>query len=395
MRIDLSVETPVSASPRARQLEALFDVPYRPVSRSEWHGSLDLDAEPWHVGLIVGPSGVGKTLLSQRLFGEARTYEWSGASVIDDFAPELSMEQIASACQAVGFNTIPAWLRPYAVLSNGEKFRVELARHLLSDADPIVVDEFSSVVDRQVAKIASHAVQKYVRRANRRFVAVACHYDIVDWLQPDWVFEPATWNVHRRPPQGRPSLECSITQEPYAIWRLFAPFHYLTSELNRAARCFVLWVGDQPAAFAGMLWRPHVGSRRIYGLSRLVTLPDWQGLGLAFALSDRLAALYRAQGADYHTYPAHPSLVRSLDRSPVWQMIKRPGRFREDSRTSASSSTGRFGGRPNAVFRYVGPAGDLGDSQRLLGDLGGAGQRPRRPAQGIGRRSGRASLRTQ
>jgi hypothetical protein len=57
---------------------------------------------------------------------------------------------------------------------------------------PLLVDEFSSVVDRQVAKIGAHAVQKWVRRNARQFVAVSCHYDIVDWLRPDWVLEPAT-----------------------------------------------------------------------------------------------------------------------------------------------------------------------------------------------------------
>ena len=31
----------------------------------------------------------------------------------EDFARSLSMKEIADMCQAVGFNTIPAWLRPY------------------------------------------------------------------------------------------------------------------------------------------------------------------------------------------------------------------------------------------------------------------------------------------
>jgi ABC-type ATPase with predicted acetyltransferase domain len=34
------------------------------------------------------------------------------------------------------------------------------------------VDEFTSVVDRQVAKVASHTVQKAVRRQSRQLVAV-------------------------------------------------------------------------------------------------------------------------------------------------------------------------------------------------------------------------------
>ena len=73
--------------------------------------------------------------------------------MIDDFSKALSIEQITQACSGVGFNTIPSWMKPYAVLSTGEKFRVELARHLVEGGELIVVDEFTSVVDRQVAQI--------------------------------------------------------------------------------------------------------------------------------------------------------------------------------------------------------------------------------------------------
>ena len=173
MRVDLVLQTPISRSSRARQLEAVFDVPAAERSKVEFHGNIDLESEPWQVGLIVGPSGSGKTRISEHLFGVQKPLEWAGASVIDDFPKDLPIQTVTDTCKAGGFNTSPAWLRPHAVLSNGERFRVELARHLLSDADPIVVDEFTSVVDRQVAQIGAHAVQKYVRRTGKKFVAVS------------------------------------------------------------------------------------------------------------------------------------------------------------------------------------------------------------------------------
>ena len=135
--------------------------------------------------------------------------------MIDDFSPALSVDAISQACMAVGFNTIPAWLRPYGVLSNGEKFRVDLARRLLEGGDLIAVDEFTSVVDRQVAKIGSHAVQKWARGKGRQFVAATCHYDLEDWLQPDWVLEPATMTFRWRSVQRRPELACTIARVPY------------------------------------------------------------------------------------------------------------------------------------------------------------------------------------
>jgi GNAT superfamily N-acetyltransferase len=257
-------------------------------------------------------------------------------------------------------------MRPYAVLSNGERFRVELARRLLEDGDPVVVDEFTSVVDRQVAQIGSHAVQKYCRRAGKRFVAVTCHYDVIDWLQPDWVLDMATRSFTRRALQRRPAVECTIGRVPRSAWALFAPYHYLTAELHRAAQCYGLWVNGRLAAFAGLLYQPvsKMVGRPIWRVSRLVTLPDWQGLGLAFVLCDALGAEHAAAGLRLRTYPAHPALIRGFDRSKCWSLKRAPGKLEASNRRSRRSvDVGEMGGRPCAVFEYVGPAAS---ERRLL-----------------------------
>ena len=343
----------------------MFDVPPQERARLEWHGNLPIEERPWNVGLIVGPSGSGKSTILREVFGEPPALEWGGASVIDDFRTGLPVSEISQACQAVGFNTIPAWLRPYGVLSNGEKFRVELARRLLEGGDLVAVDEFTSVVDRQVAKIGSHAVQKWARRQNRQFVAATCHYDLEEWLQPDWVLEPATMTFRWRAVQRRPDLACTIARVPYAAWQVFARFHYLTAELHTSSRCYVLFVDDRPAAFASAMYRPHPIAQDIWGLSRGVTLPDFQGLGLIFALIDRLGAAYKAKGLRLRSYPAHPVYIRSHDRSPNWRMTKRPG-MQNNANLHNRDTIGDFGGRPCAVFEYQGRALDKADAAMLV-----------------------------
>lgn len=358
-RIDLVVESELSQSPRARQLEAMFDVPARETVRIEWKGELPIDERDWSIGLIVGPSGSGKSTILRNVFGAMTPLRWCMNSVVDDFDPAIPMKDIAAACQAVGFNTIPAWLRPHKVLSNGEQFRVDLARRLLEIDGTIVVDEFTSVVDRQVAQIGAHAVQKAVRRNGKKFVAASCHYDIVEWLQPDWVLEPATMTFQWRSVQRRPAVECELRRVDISTWELFAPFHYLTRELHRSAACWCLFVKGRPTAFAGVLHRPHRARHDIKGISRLVTLPDWQGVGLALALSDKLGELYRAAGFELRTYPAHPALIRSFDHSPRWKLERRPGYNTQKS----ISALGAGDSRPCAVFSWCGDSASVEDAR--------------------------------
>lgn len=370
--IDLIVETEVSRSARARQLSAMFDVPPQEKCSLRWSGEIPIDAQDWNVGLIVGPSGAGKSSVARHLFGPNYhpDLQWQGKSVIDDFAKSLSMDEISQACQAVGFNTIPAWLRPFQVLSNGERFRVELARRILELPDPIVVDEFSSVVDRQVSQIGSHGVQKFIRKRGRKFVAVSCHYDIVDWLQPDWIFEPATMHFARRDLQRRPSLDVTISRVPYSAWRLFAPFHYMTAELVPQARCFGLFVAGRIASFAGILAQPagrYEGRKQsLRRVSRLVTLPDWQGLGLALILISKVGAAYRAVNLRLRIATQQVLLVRALSRSATWEIIRKPGTFTDKAQGKFAGMAGNFGARPCAVFEYAGETMPRGDAERLL-----------------------------
>lgn len=365
-KISLHITSEIEQSVRVRQLGALFDVPLAERQTLDWDGDLPIENMNWNVGLILGPSGCGKTQLLRHLFsGHDAPMEWTQRAVVDDFEVG-TMQDISETCSSVGFNTIPAWMRPYGVLSNGEKFRVEMARRLLRD-DPIIVDEFTSVVDRQVAQIGAHAVQKKVRKLGKKFVAASCHYDILDWLQPDWVLEPATMSfVARGSLQRRPSIEIEISRVRYEAWHTFAPFHYLTADLNKAARCFCLFANGQPAAFGGVLYRPHAKVRDIRGLSRLVTLPDFQGLGLAMILAEKLGAAYKAIGCRFHTYPAHPSLIRSFAHQPCWKLQKKGGTY-SPVITGPNSSIKGQGGRPCAVFEYCGaPMESISEARSVL-----------------------------
>lgn len=175
---------------RVSKIEADFDV--KPEHSNErFCGEIKIP-EDWNIGVIVGGSGTGKSTIAKELFPDAyiQQFEYNADSVIDDM-PKTSVDEITKIFYAVGFGSVPSWLKPYSVLSNGEKMRVDLARALL-ERDFVVFDEFTSVVDRKVAQTACIAIQKAIRKTGKKFIAVACHYDILEWLQPDWGFDTNT-----------------------------------------------------------------------------------------------------------------------------------------------------------------------------------------------------------
>lgn len=254
------------------------------------------------------------------------------------------------------------------------EWRASIARAMISEEKTIVIDEFTSFVDRQIAKIVANSVQKYVRRGQKQFVAVTCHADVIDWLNPDWVFTPTDCAFQWRSLQPRPKLDCEIRVVEHKMWRVFAPYHYLTSELSPAARCFCLFVNNRPAAFSGVLHRPISRAKQsvqnIYGMSRLVTLPDFQGIGLAFVLADFLGSIYTGVGHKFRAYPAHPPFVRQFDKSPKWSVVKSPT-YKCKARGKSTLPHGNNdaqGGRCNATFDYIGPKASRADAVAMLTD---------------------------
>ena len=177
-----------------------------------FEGSLPIDANDWQVGVIVGRSGSGKTSIAQQLFPDAyiRRFEYTNKCVLDDFPKELETSEITKMFCSVGFASQPDWLKAYDCLSQGEKMRVDIARALCLEKPLIVFDEFTSVVDRGIAKVSAFAISKAVRRSNKKFIAVTCHYDVIDWLDPDWVFCTDQMEFSRKKEVGRPLNSKSI-----------------------------------------------------------------------------------------------------------------------------------------------------------------------------------------
>ena len=334
--VDIVVDCPVYDSFRVQQGAGMFDVPLAERATRSFRVDVPDAGQDWQIGLVVGPSGSGKSTIARECFGEQldQGQSWPTDRAVVDCFGNLPMKQITGLLTAVGFSSPPSWIKPYRVLSQGERFRCDLARALsvgaplASDAAkdtsqerPVVAfDEFTSVVDRNVARVCAAAISKGIRRGHIpcRFVAVTCHYDVARWLEPDWVVDMATQTLDRRRLR-RPSIELEIFRCRRSAWIMFAEHHYLSGSLAPAARCFIaLWEGV-PVAFCATL--PVIGRRRHRRFTRIVTLPDYQGIGIGMQMVEAVASLHREEGHRLNVTSSHPALINHARRSELWRAV--------------------------------------------------------------------------
>jgi ABC-type dipeptide/oligopeptide/nickel transport system ATPase subunit len=191
---------------RAQRVKSLFNAEDGSSFKTE--ANIDIDDLDWGIGLIVGASGSGKTSIGKQFFGENKIHDlYSGwdcsKPIIDCILPDGDFNTATGALAAVGLGDVPSWLRPFNALSNGQQFRAGLARLVTEAPNEAVVDEFTSVVDRQIAKIGALAFAKNWRRnKGKKVVLLSCHYDIIEWLQPDWVYDVNTKVLKKKMKSG-------------------------------------------------------------------------------------------------------------------------------------------------------------------------------------------------
>lgn len=328
-------------------------------------GDIDLP-EKWNVGLIVGRSGTGKTTIATELFGE-KIYRggesYTHECLLDDFPASATMSEIYQALTAVGFASPPDWLKSYHVLSNGEKMRCDIARAMVENKEMFVFDEFTSVVDRNIAKVASLAIQKAIRKNGRQFIAVTCHHDVQDWLMPDWVFNTDTMTFSKfnleEQKKNRPPLHLSIyeTTEKEYYWGMFRKYHYLSSSFNKAARVFVCTCNDQIAGFYAILPFPHPKVKNTWRGHRAVVFPDYQGVGIGTALTSFVGELLKSKGIKLIATTSNPAMIFSRVHSKLWKCVSigrqgkgsSMGKIQNKYKKGSSSAE-----RITASFEYVG-----------------------------------------
>ena len=271
----------------------------------------------WNIGVIYGGSGTGKTTLLKE-FGSLTIDEFDEDKPLISNFDWLEPKEATFLLSAMGLASVPTWLRPFSLLSNGEQYRASLAYKVgkAKEGDMILIDEFTSVVDRDVAKAMSNALQKYIRRTNKKIILASCHFDIMEWLLPDWTYSPLKGRLERAScRRQRPQIELQIFRCRYETWNLFKQHHYLTEDLNKAAKSFIILMNDKPIAFMAILPLPHGSLKHAFRITRIVVLPDFQGLGFGFELINYFGSLYKKDGKTLYIKTSNPALFKAMDKN--------------------------------------------------------------------------------
>ena len=288
----------------------------------------------WNIGVILGSSGSGKTTILNKL-GELSVSNFDHNKPLISNFDWLEPNEATKLLTSIGLSSVPTWLRPFRLLSNGEQYRAELAYKVgkAKDGDVVLVDEYTSVVDRDVAKAMSFALQKYIRRENKRIVLASCHYDILEWLMPDWTCSPQKGGVLERGDylrQGRPQIALQVSRTEADTWSLFKKHHYLTEERNKGFGHLVFEWNSKPVGIIVYKNQPSGTIKNGYAISRVVVLPDYQGMGVGSKICEAFGGMIKSLGGRTFIKTINPALGGYFNKSKNWKPTSKNGKYRAD-----------------------------------------------------------------
>ncbi len=334
----IEVEIPSSSHIEYIQKIGDFGADYK-TTYPKW--DLQISDDNWKIIAIVGESGSGKSTLLGTLIEEKQLIpKFTNRPVIEEVHedPEIGVRLFGS----VGLNSMPTWLKPYNVLSVGEKYRIECAWKL-SRHDNLYLDEFTSVLDRDTAMSLSVSLHKTIKRSNKRLIVSGCHRDIIEHLRPCYVVDLDKGQVFDTRRLQRKSNKLQLYRTTMSSWSSFAQYHYLTTSLPKHSTCFLVVVDKMVIGFTSCMSMPSGTLKKAFIECRTVILPKYQGIGFGTRTSELLAEYIVGKGGRFFSKTSHPIIGEYREKSKNWKPTSKNKKKRRDYSLNRSDffSTGR------------------------------------------------------
>lgn len=190
---DIRFKTRVDKTPRVLRVAEAFGIG---LSESEFviYDNFELKVEDTDIVYITGQSGSGKSLLLKALADKldatkkvARLddVELEDVPVIDQIGSDFSegLDFLAKA----GVSDAFLYVRKPSELSDGQRYRVKLAKLIESGADVWVADEFGAVLDRKTAMGIAYNMARTARKVGAMLIVATTHTDLETDLGPNVV----------------------------------------------------------------------------------------------------------------------------------------------------------------------------------------------------------------
>ena len=181
----------------------------------------------------------------------------------------------------------------------------------------------------------------------RSVVFASCHYDIIEWLEPDWVYDTLTRDFLPRGRLRRPDIELELLPCSTEAWSIFRDHHYLSGNLNKSAKHWVCLWGSNVVGFTSVLAMPSGTLKNAFRGHRTVVLPDYQGLGIGVRISDAIGQIHIEEGKRYFSKTTHPRMGEYRNRSSKWRPTSKNMKVR-----GLSGNNKNMNWLPRNVFSY-------------------------------------------
>ncbi|HGL3854478.1 TPA: AAA family ATPase [Klebsiella aerogenes] len=190
--INVSFNTRVNKTIRTLEIAESFGLG---LDDKAWtlYDNLELDIESGDVVYVTGQSGSGKSVVLREL---KHLMADSGQRVasIDDFvfADDTNViDQLGKTTSdalgllsMAGLNDAYLFVRKPSEMSDGQKYRLKIAKLIESGADVWVADEFGAVLDRVTAQVVASNLQRAARAVGATVIVATTHEDLKNALRP-------------------------------------------------------------------------------------------------------------------------------------------------------------------------------------------------------------------
>ena len=161
--------------------------------------------------------------------------------------------------------------------------------------------------------------------------------------------------------KDRPNINLTVTRCEPNIWQDlgFEKHHYLTPSLNKSCKCLLFQWNDVPVAFVALLNTPRKGVRFGHAISRIVILPEFQGLGLSTFLLNFCGGILKSLSDEHFLYikTIHDKMGESLERNVNWSPTSYNGKMRNENAITAEGNKYKNRlQRKSYCFKYIGDA---------------------------------------